>query len=97
MNIYKQRAIKRLFGDNAIKHNDDYTIYHLGNDIESAKKKLDKIYDFAEDYTNDAWDERTFLKNGNKMKKDLEDVSKSLINIAQKWYKETLDMMRNAG
>lgn len=94
MNIYKKRVMKRLFGDKAIKHNDEYTIYNLGNDIESIRKKLNKIYDFAEDYTSDSWDKSSALSGSNKVKKDLEDVAKSLINIAQKWHKETLDQIR---
>lgn len=36
MNIYKQRAMKRLFGDKAIKHNDD--------DFAKAKAEFQKVY-----------------------------------------------------
>lgn len=92
MNIYKERVIRRLFGDNAIKHNDEYIIHTFGNDIGKIQKKLGKIYDEAEDYTQEAWYSKAEAqKDAGKTKKDLEMVAKSLIDIAQKWYRSCID------
>lgn len=46
MNIYKQRVIRRLFGDN--KFNDAYykakTRNEVSNDLHKIEKELDKIF-----------------------------------------------------
>lgn len=90
MNILKQRIMK-LFGDGAIKHNDEYVINSFGNDIRTIQKKLEKIYDEADNYTQEPWLNRNkAIKDLDKTKKDMEQVAKSLTNIAQKWYKECL-------
>lgn len=95
MNKYKQRAMKRLFGDSSRKSDTSFKDAHSARDyanggyrlflgdINEQIKRLKKVYSDSEDYTSG--DDLEFKMGSKKALAELTKISAEILKIGQNW------------
>ena len=96
MNIYKQRAIKRIFGDSSVEKsktfkNDAHSprqyadggYQYFVQDVNAQIKRLKQILSDAEDYTSG--DDLEFKVGSKKALNEFSKISAEILKIGQNW------------